>query len=424
MNRQITQKMKVKKVNKKNNQFNQKNIRKEFPILSIKINKKNLVYLDNAATVQKPKCVIDALQTYYLTSNANVHRGLYALSEKATEAYESSRKTVAEFICASSKEIIFVRNTTEGINIVANLLASKINEGDTILLTELEHHSNLVPWQILAKKKKANLLFVPITKEGLLDMQIAKKLLQKKPKIFSFTHVSNALGTINPVKELTYLAHKEGATVVVDGAQSVGHMQIDVKELDVDFFAFSGHKMYGPMGIGVLYGKKELLENLEPVLFGGEMIKEVTQTHATWNDLPWKFEAGTPAVSDAVALGVSCNFMLEQGIENIRKKEEELTEYAQSVLGKIKHLKIYGPSVSKKGPIITFTLGDVHPHDISSLLDQEGIAIRAGHLCAQPLIEKLGVFAVCRASFAFYNTKEEIDALAKGLIKVAKVFRL
>lgn len=397
-------------------------VRQDFPILQTFIRGKPLVYLDSAATSQKPRAVLEAVDNYYKTANANVHRGLHTLSAHATELYEGARKKIAAFIGAENKEIIFVRNATEGINLVAHCLGKQIQKGDLLVSTVMEHHSNIVPWQLLAKATGATLAFIPITKEGLFDMGKARELFQKKPKIVTFTHVSNVLGTINPVQELTCLAHEAGALVLVDAAQSVPHMPVDVKTIDCDFLVFSGHKMLGPTGIGVLYGKKQLLEALPPFLGGGDMIKEVHLEKSTWNDLPWKFEAGTPNISGAIGLAAAIKYLSGVGMEHVSKHEQEIIQYAWEKMKKMKDVAIYGPP--KRAGVIAFNLGDIHPHDLTSVLDDEGIAIRSGHHCAQPLMEVLGVAATARISASVYTTKEDIDVFVAALEKARKVFRL
>ncbi len=401
-------------------------VKKDFPILNQKINGKQLVFLDSASTSQKPVVVINSIKQYYEEYNSNVHRGLYKISAIATQRYEESRKKVANFINSYPKEIIFVRNATEGINLVASSFGRKIvNKNDTVLLTEMEHHSNLVPWQLLVKGKNAKLEFIPITEDGLLDLKKGFELLRKKPKILAITHVSNVLGTINPIKEIIKEAHKHGVIVLVDAAQSVPHMKIDVKDLDCDFLVFSGHKMCGPTGIGVLYGKKELLEEMEPIFGGGDMIKEVKYTSATWNELPWKFEAGTPNIAGAIGLGAAIDYLNSIGIDNIHNYEKFLTKYALEKLSKVKDVKIYGPrDINVRNGVISFNLADIHAHDLTTVLDEEDIAIRSGHHCAMPLIEKLGIIAAARISFYLYNTCEDVDRLIDALEKARKVFKL
>mgnify|MGYP001568082158 CR=1 FL=1 len=401
-------------------------VKKDFPILNQKINGKQLVFLDSASTSQKPVVVINSIKQYYEEYNSNVHRGLYKISAIATQRYEESRKKVANFINSYPKEIIFVRNATEGINLVASSFGRKIvNKNDTVLLTEMEHHSNLVPWQLLVKGKNAKLEFIPITEDGLLDLKKGFELLRKKPKILAITHVSNVLGTINPIKEIIKEAHKHGVIVLVDAAQSVPHMKIDVKDLDCDFLVFSGHKMCGPTGIGVLYGKKELLEEMEPIFGGGDMIKEVQYRNATWNELPWKFEAGNPNIAGAIGLGAAIDYLNSIGIDNIHNYEKFLTKYALEKLSKVKDVKIYGPrDINVRNGVISFNLADIHAHDLTTVLDEEDIAIRSGHHCAMPLIEKLGIIAAARISFYLYNTCEDVDRLIDALEKARKVFKL
>lgn len=384
--------------------------------------KMKTVYLDTAATAQKPKAVINAVKTFYEKQNANVHRGVYSLAEEATQLYESSRNKIAKFINASAKEVIFVRNATEAINIIAlSWGVQNVKKGDVILLTEMEHHSNLVPWQLLAQKTGAKLEFVPITKAGELDRKAASKLLSQKPKLFAFTHVSNVLGTINPAKELIAEAHKHNVTVLLDACQSVPQMPIDVKDLDADFLVFSGHKLYAPF-VGVLYGKRQLLESMPPVFGGGDMIKSVSLRSATWNELPWKFEAGTPNVEGAIGLGVAIDYLQKFGMKNVQKHAQELVQYAMKELKKNKLVTIYGPE--QRAAVISFNFGDMHAHDVSSVLDEQGIAARSGHHCAQPLMDKLGIAATVRISMGVYTTKEDIDAFIKALDKAKQVFKL
>jgi len=402
-------------------------IRGDFPILSRQVHGKPLVYLDSTASSQKPRAVIEAMSIYYETYNANVHRGVYEISEEATAAMEKARVKVARFINArQSKQIIFTRNTTESINLVAYSWGSaNISAGDLIILTEMEHHSNLLPWQLLAQRTGARLEFVPITDDGLLRLDIYAQLLQQQPKLVAFTHMSNVLGTINPAQEMIAQAHAVGAKVLLDSAQGVSHLPVDVQALDVDFLCFSGHKMLGPTGIGILYGKRDLLEAMPPFLGGGEMIRSVGLRQSTWNDLPWKFEAGTPAIAEAIGLGAAVDYLNALGMENVRRHEQELTAYAMRQLQAIPGLTIYGPPASRRGGVISFTLGDIHPHDLASILDQEaGVAVRAGHHCAQPLHERLGLAASARASFYVYTIKEEIDILAQGLHRAIQIFRL
>ncbi len=410
----------------KDHQRSIEEIRKDFPILAREVHGKALVYLDSTASSQKPLAVIEAMDTYYRTYNANIHRGVYAISEEATAAVDKARLKTARFINArQSKQIIFTRNTTESINLVAYSWGNaNIHAGDLIILTEMEHHSNLVPWQLLAERTGARLEFVPVTDDGLLRQDIYAQLLQQGPKLVAFTHMSNVLGTINPAQEMIAQAHSAGAIVLLDAAQSVPHFPVDVQALDVDFLCFSSHKMLGPTGIGVLYGKRDLLEAMPPFMGGGDMIRKVGLRHSTWNDLPWKFEAGTPAIAEAIGLGVAVDYLNGLGMEAIMEHEREMTIYAMQQLKTIPEVTIYGPDASQRGGVISFTLGDIHPHDLASILDQEvGVAIRAGHHCAQPLMERYGLAATARASFYVYTIKEEIDILVQGLRKAQEIFR-
>lgn len=402
-------------------------IRKDFPILSRQVHGKPLVYLDSTASSQKPVAVIEAMSTYYETTHANVHRGVYEISEEATARMEKARVKIARFINArQSKQVIFTRNTTESINLVAYSWGNtNIAAGDLIVLTELEHHSNLIPWQLLAQRTGARLEFVPITDEGLLRLDIYEQLLQQQPKLVAFTHMSNVLGTINPAQQMIAQAHTAGATVLLDAAQSVPHLPVDVQALDVDFLCFSGHKMLGPTGIGVLYGKRELLEAMPPFMGGGEMIRKVGLRESTWNDLPWKFEAGTPAIAEAIGLGTAVDYLTELGMENVQRHEQEITVYAMEQLQAVPELTIYGPEAARRGGVVSFTLADIHAHDLASILDQEvGVAIRAGHHCAQPLLDRLGLVATARASFYVYTIPEDIDVLVQGLHKALRIFSL
>jgi cysteine desulfurase/selenocysteine lyase len=402
-------------------------IRQQFPILNREVKGKPLVYFDNAATSQKPQSVIDALINYYTGYNANVHRGIHTLAEEATLAFESTRDAVQKFIKAESREqIIFTKGTTEGINLVAYTWGRQnIKAGDEIIISSLEHHSNIVPWQILCEEKAAVLRIIPINDKGelLIDDPIAtgyKKLLNPKTKLVSVVHASNALGTINPVKQIIDAAHKAGAVVLIDGAQSTVHLDIDVQEMDCDFFAFSAHKLYGPTGVGVLYGKKELLEAMPPFQGGGEMIKEVTFEKTTYNELPYKYEAGTPNIADAIAFKAALDFVNQTGKEKIRKHEEELLKYATEQLQHIPGLRIIGEA-KEKVSVISFVIDGFHAQDIGILLDNRGIAVRTGHHCTQPLMNCFGITGTVRASFAVYNTKEEIDELVTGLYKAIKM---
>ena len=401
-------------------------IRADFPILGIRLKNNSLVYFDNTATSQKPKIVIDKLVEYYKKTNANIHRGIHYLSEKATEEYEKSKIKVAKFINAKSeKEIIYTRNTTESINLVAYSLANSIlKKGDLIISTEMEHHSNIVPWQVLKDRIGIKLEFIPVKKDFLLDLEEYKKLLEKKPKLVVFTQASNVLGTINPAEEITQLAHKKKALVLIDGAQSAPHMKVDMKGLNCDFFAFSSHKMCGPTGIGVLYGKEKVLNDIPPFLSGGDMINSVTYKNSTWNKLPWKFEAGTPNIADGIAFGTTIDYLDKIGMDKIEKHERELTSYALKYMLKIKGLEIFGlnDKLEKRGGMVSFTIKGVHPHDIAQVLNDDGIAIRSGHHCAQPLHKKFRKSSTARASFYLYNTIEEIDRMIDSLRKVVKIF--
>ncbi len=384
---------------------------------------KTLVYFDNAATTQKPQAVIDAVRWYYETQNANIHRGVFCLSEKATMAYENARSKVKRFInAASEKEIIFTRGTTESINLVAQSYGRKhVQAGDEILITALEHHSNIVPWQIICEEKGARLKVVPVNARGELDLGQFKNLLTKQTRILAVNHISNAIGTVNPVAEMILLAHAQGIPVLVDGAQAVGHLPVDVRALDADFYAFSGHKIFSPTGIGVLYGKAELLEAMPPYQGGGDMIDKVTFEKTTYNQLPYKFEAGTPHISGVIGLGAALDYVASVGLERIQTYEHDLTNYAIEKLRAIPGLKLIGEP-EKRGGIISFTLSQAHPQDIGTILDREGIAIRTGHHCAMPLMQIMGVGGTARASFSFYNTRQEVDQLAKSLLKVIELF--
>ena len=397
-------------------------IRRQFPILNREVKGKPLVYFDNAATAQKPQVVIDALVNYYTGYNANIHRGIHTLAEEATAAYEATRDASREFINATSREeIIFTRGTTEGINLVASTWGRQnIKEGDEIIISTMEHHSNIVPWQVLCEEKKAVLKVIPISDEGELLMDEYKKLLNSRTKLVSIVHVSNALGTVNPVKEIIDLAHRAGAVVLVDGAQSTVHLDIDVQEMDCDFFAFSSHKLYGPTGVGVLYGKKHLLEAMPVFQGGGEMIKEVTFQGTTFNDLPYKYEAGTPNIADTIAFKAALDFVNETGKDKIRKHEDDLLFYATSQLEQIPGLSIIGRA-KQKTSLVSFIVDKVHPQDLGILLDNRGIAVRTGHHCAQPCMIRFEIPGTVRASFAMYNTKEEIDELITGLKKAIKI---
>lgn len=400
-------------------------IRHDFPILTREVHPGiPLVYLDSTATTQKPIQVIQAMDNYYYKNNANVHRGVHTLAEEATEAYEAARQRTAIFINARSpREIIFTRNTTESINLVALTWGRKyLQEDDLVILTEMEHHSNLVPWQMLVAEKGIRLEFIPVTSEGLLDLEVYKKLLEQMPRLVSFTHMSNVLGTINPAKEVIQLAHQAGAVTIVDGAQSVPHIPVDVQELNADFLAFSAHKMCGPTGLGVLYGKLDLLNDTPPFLGGGEMIKRVLLRSFIPNELPHKFEAGTPAIAEAIGLHAAMDYIESIGKEKIALHEQEIISYALARLTEFPELHVFGPEAKHKGGVASFVFDGVHPHDVAQVLDQSGIAVRAGHHCAMPLHEKYNIPATTRASFYLYNTKREVDLLIDGLYKVKKYF--
>jgi cysteine desulfurase/selenocysteine lyase len=401
-------------------------IRQDFPILARQVHGKPLVYLDSGASSQKPRAVIDAMSEYYHLYNANVHRGVYELSEEATARMEKARVKVARFINARhSKQVIFTRNTSESINLVAYSWGqANVRAGDLIIATEMEHHSNLVPWQLLAQRTGARLEFIPVDDQGLLRLDVYAQLLEQQPKLVAFTQLSNVLGTMTPASEIIAQAHAAGAVTLVDGAQSVPHIPVDVQALDADFLCFSSHKMLGPTGIGVLYGKRELLEAMPPFMGGGDMIRTVHLRESTWNDLPWKFEAGTPAIAEAIGLGAAIDYLNDVGMDYIAQHEHEITAYALEQLSAIPGLTIYGPPLEQRGGVISFTLGDIHPHDLASILDQEaGVAIRAGHHCAQPLMERYGLAATARASFYIYTVPSDIDALVQGLHKAIETFR-
>ena len=405
--------------------FDPKEIRKDFPILDRQVYGKPLVYLDNAATSQKPRQVIEALTDYYQRYNSNIHRGVHALSVEATERYEGARQKVADFIHAPAAEsIIFTRNTTEAINLVAYSWALRtLQPDDEIVLTEMEHHSNLVPWQMVAQQTSARLCFIPVGEHGTLDLSSLDTIINQRTRLVSVVSVSNFLGTVNPVETIRDRAKQVGALLMVDGAQSVPHMPTDVAELDCDFLAFSGHKMLAPTGIGVLYVKPSVLETLEPFLRGGEMIREVWLDHATWNDIPARFEAGTPDIADAIALGAAVDYLQTLGMENVRKHEIESTAYALERFREIEEMDILGPrDAESRGGLVAFALGDVHPHDVGTLLDSDGVAIRAGHHCVMPMHRKLELAASSRASFYVYNTHEDIDTLVVGLKKAIDYF--
>ena len=403
--------------------FDVERVRANFPILEQKVHGHPLVYLDNAATSQKPRAVIDAISRYYEGTNANIHRAVHHLSEQATEEYEAARETAQKFINAPSpSEIIFVRGTTEGINLVAQTYGrAQIHAGDEVIVTDMEHHSDIVPWQLLCEDRGAKLRVVPINDRGELILEEYAKLLGPKTKLVCVTHVSNALGTINPVRQIVEMAHSQGIPVLVDGAQAVPHLKVDVQALDCDFYSFSGHKVYGPTGIGVLYGKKALLEAMPPYQGGGDMILSVTFEKTTYNRLPYKFEAGTPDIAGVIGLGAALEYVGGLGIEKIGAHEHDLLEYATAAVSSIPGLKIIGTAREKAG-VLSFTLENIHPHDIGTILDREGIAIRTGHHCSQPVMKRFGVDSTARASFAMYNTKQEVDALVRGIEKVREVF--
>ncbi len=405
--------------------INAARIRDDFPVLKRYVNDKPLVYFDNAATSQKPNVVIDAIDRYYREYNANIHRGIHKLAEEATLAHEEAREKIAKFVNAKrTEEIIFTRNATESINLVAYSWGrANIRSGDKIVLTIMEHHSNIVPWQLLAQEKDAKVEFVKIDGNGELREDEVQELIDEKTKLVCVTHASNVLGTINPVKDIGRVAHRYGAMFLIDAAQSVPHMAVDVRDIDCDFAAFSGHKMLGPTGIGVLYGKSELLESMPPFLGGGEMIREVHTTGATWKDLPYKYEAGTPNISGAIGLGAAVDYLRGIGMRNVHDYEKEITSYALEQMKQVEGLVIYGPmDVERRVGVVSFNLGDIHPHDLASILDEEGVAIRSGHHCAQPLIEFLELPATSRASFYIYNTKEEVDVFINALEKARKLF--
>jgi cysteine desulfurase/selenocysteine lyase len=404
--------------------FDPQAVRADFPIFRGP-REKPLIYLDSAATSQKPDAVIEAMDRYYSRFNANIHRGIYAIAEEATAAYEDARSRVARFIHATSpREVVFTKNSTEAINLVAYAWGrSNLHAGDAIVLTEMEHHSNLVPWQILAAERGVELRFIPITPQGELDLSAFPGLLRDgRAKLVGVVHISNVLGTINPIAEIARQAHEAGAVLLVDGSQSVPHTKVDVQSLGADFFAFTGHKMLGPTGIGVLWGRRKLLEAMPPFLGGGEMIREVKLTGSKWNDLPWKFEAGTMPIAEVVGLGAAVDYLERLGMDAVFAHDRELAGYAMERLVEVPDLKILGPPADRRGGVVAFAVGDIHPHDIATVLDSDGVAVRAGHHCAMPLHERLGVPASARASFHCYSLEEEIDALVRGLHRARKVF--
>ena len=403
--------------------FDVEEVRRDFPILREKVRGKPLVYLDNAATSQKPQVVIETLQKYYSRENANIHRGIHFLSERATQAYEDARAKVGGFLnAAESREIIFVRGTTEGINLVAQSYGRKfIGEEDEIILSAMEHHSNIVPWQILCEQVGARLRIIPMNDDGELLIDEYERLLSDRTKVVAVTHLSNALGTINPIKQIIQIAHRHGVPVLVDGAQAVPHLKVDVRNLDCDFYAFSGHKLYGPTGVGVLYGKASLLDAMPPYQGGGDMIRSVTFEKTLYNVLPYKFEAGTPNIAGGIGLGAAIDYLSQVGLDLVAAYERELLDYATDAVSTITGVQIIGTAKEKAG-ILSFVLEGVHAHDVGTILDQEGIAIRTGHHCAMPVMQRFGVPATARASLAFYNTKEEVDALVGAIHKVKRVF--
>jgi len=403
--------------------FDINKIRADFPVLDQKVNGKQLVYFDNAATTQKPKAVIDAIKTYYEGYNANIHRGLHTLAEKATTAFEETRSTFQQFINASEvEEVIFTKGTTDSINLVANAYGKKfIKAGDEILISGMEHHSNIVPWHLLCESTGAQLKIIPVKEDGSISLADVEELITDKTKLVSVVYASNSLGTINPIKEIATLAHKADAVMMVDGAQAASHCKVDVQDLDCDFFATSGHKMYGPTGTGILYGKRALLEAMTPYQGGGEMIKNVSFKETTYNDIPYKFEAGTPNIADVVALKEAANYITAIGKDNIMAYEQELTEHAHKVMAEVPGIKFYG-TASEKVSVVSFTLETVHPYDVGMMLDAKGIAVRTGHHCTQPLMDHFEIEGTIRASFSVYNTKEEITQLAEGLKDIVSKF--
>jgi cysteine desulfurase / selenocysteine lyase len=404
--------------------FDVEKIRKDFPILQRKVNGKPLVYFDNGATSQKPQQVLDAIQKYYSFQNSNIHRGVHTLSQEATQAYEDSREAVRAHInAASTREVIFTRGTTESINLVASCYGRKfVNEGDEIIISAMEHHSNIVPWQMLCEERKAKLRVIPFNDTGELEMEEFAKLLNERTKLVAVVHVSNSLGTINPVKDIIEKAHKHNVPVLLDGAQAVPHMQVDVQDLDVDFYCFSSHKMFGPTGIGVLYGKEKWLEEMPPYQGGGEMIKTVTLEKTTYNDLPFKFEAGTPHIEAGIVLKTAIDYINDIGLFNIAQYEEELLDYATQELLSIDGLRIIG-TAQHKASVISFLVGNIHPYDMGTILDKLGIAVRTGHHCTQPVMDRFCIPGTARASFAFYNTKAEVDVLVEGVRKAIQMLK-
>ncbi len=406
--------------------INVERMRADFPILTRKVHGKRLVYLDNAATTQKPQAVIDALVRFYSTYNSNVHRSVHTLGEEATAAYEDSRKKTAEFVGAKPRDLVFVRGTTEAINLVGSAWGEKkVKKGDVIVATKMEHHSNIVPWQQLARRNDASLKYVGLDPDGTLDLAGFESLLREAPRLVALTHCSNVLGTVNDVAKLCSMARKAGATTLIDGAQSVPHMPVDVGAIGPDFYAFSGHKMLGPTGIGALVARKGILEEMDPFQTGGEMIRDVFDDHSTWNDVPYKFEAGTVNIADAIGLGAAVDYLEAIGMERVRDHELRLLDYAFKELASVRGLKIYGPTETRsRAGVISFNYADVHPHDLATILDEEGIAIRSGHHCAQPLMRWLDVPATSRASFYIYNAQDDVDALKAGIVKAGGLFKV
>lgn len=405
--------------------MNIQDIRQMFPILDQEVNGRPLVYLDSAATSQKPIPVIEAVSDYYRQNNSNVHRGVHTLGTRATDAYEGAREKARKFINAkSTQEIVFTRGTTTALNTVAvSYGAANLKEGDEIVISYMEHHSNIIPWQQVAKLTGATLKYLPLQEDGTISLEDARATITSNTKLVSIMYVSNVLGVINPIKEIAKIAHENGAVMVVDGAQAAPHIKVDVQDLDCDFFGFSGHKMCAPTGIGVLYGKKHLLENMEPIEFGGEMIDFVELQESTWKELPWKFEAGTPIIAGAIGLGAAIDFLQQIGLDKIEAHEHKLAAYALDKMSAVEGMTIFGPKdPAKRAGVVTFNLADVHPHDVATVLDAEGIAVRAGHHCAQPLMRWLKVSATARASFYLYNSEEEIDKLVEGLVKTKEYF--
>ena len=399
-------------------------IRDQFPILNQSVYGKPLVYFDNAATTQKPKCVIDTLCNYYLTLNSNIHRGAHYLAAQATEQYEQTRRDVQSFINARhSHEIVFTRGTTESINLVASSFSQHfLGEGDEVVVSAMEHHSNIVPWQLACERQGARLKVIPFSDEGVLDLDVLRNLLTDRTRIVAVNHVSNTLGTVNPVAEIVSIAHSRNIPVLIDGAQAVSHFPVDVQALGCDFYCFSGHKMYGPMGVGIMYGREELLEQMPPYQGGGEMIKDVTFERTTYNELPFKFEAGTPAVGDVLGLGAAIRFMQQVGVKNIAAHEESLTSYATERLLQIEGLRIFG-TAPQKTSVISFLAGNAHPYDVGTLLDKMGIAVRTGHHCTQPIMDRYGIPGTVRASFAIYNTKAEVDTLVSAINRIVPMLQ-